>query len=91
MSEQEIKPNIDCFGTIDKKNKEGCNHCGNNAMCETFKPKLTQLMADAREGGKQEYINKRNAETALAKSKYIIYGFVVAVLVFLFWVLSQEA
>ncbi|HFC92019.1 MAG TPA: hypothetical protein ENJ51_04325 [Leucothrix mucor] len=90
MPEQEIKPNIDCFGTIDKKNKEGCRHCSNNAMCETFKPKLMQLMADAREDGKQDYINKRNLETALAKSKYIIYGFVVVVLVFLSWVLSQE-
>ncbi len=91
MPKQEIKPNIDCFGTIDKKNKEGCKHCGNNTMCETFKPKLTQLIADAREEGKQEYINKKNTEIALAKSKYIIYGFIVAVLVFLFWVLSQEA
>ena len=91
MSEQEIKPNIDCFGTVDKKNKESCNNCGNSGMCESFKPKLVQLIADAREGGKQDYINKRNAEISLANSKYIIYGFVVAVLVFLFWVLSQES
>ncbi|MCK5917740.1 MAG: hypothetical protein KAG34_04915 [Cocleimonas sp.] len=91
MSEQEIKPVIECFGTVDKKNKESCNHCSNSEMCETFKPKLTQLIADAREGGKQDYINKKDAETALAKSKYIIYGFIVGVLLFLFWVLSQEA
>jgi hypothetical protein len=91
MTRKEIKPNIDCFGTVDKKSKESCKQCSNSEMCKSFKPRLAQLIADAREDGRQDYINKRNAEISAARSKYIIYGFIVAILGFLFWVLSQES
>lgn len=90
MSEQKINPNIDCFGTIDKKNKEKCHHCSNSNLCESFKPKLEQQIATAKQEGITDYINKRNTEVGQTKSKYIVYGFVVIVVSFLFLVLYQD-
>jgi hypothetical protein len=90
MSEQKISPNIDCFGTIDKKNKEGCNHCANSNLCESFKPKLEQHIAEAEQRGRMNYVNKRSEEVGQTKSKYIVYSFVVVVVLFLFLVLYQE-
>jgi hypothetical protein len=90
MSELKIETKIDCFGTIDKKNKESCHHCSNSSLCETFKPTLEQHIAQAEKRGRTDYIYKKDVEVGLTKSKYIVYGFIVIVLLFLFAMLYQE-
>ncbi len=90
MSEHKIKAKIDCFGTIDKKNKEGCNTCENNTLCEIFKPKLEEHKAQAEEKGRLDYIKKMTATSSATNSKYTIYAILVAVMLFLLWMLLQE-
>ena len=91
MSEHKIEAKIDCFGTIDKKNKEGCNTCDNNKLCEIFKPKLEQHKAQAEEKGRLDYIKKMTATSSATNSKYTIYAILVAIMLFLLWMLSQES
>ncbi|MCK5895878.1 MAG: hypothetical protein KAG20_03670 [Cocleimonas sp.] len=90
MSELKIETKIDCFGTIDKKNKESCNHCANSGLCETFKPTLEQHITQAEEKGRTDYIYRKDVEVGRTKSKYIVYGFIVIVLLFLSVMLYQE-
>ncbi len=90
MSEHKIEAKIDCFGTIDKKNKEGCNSCDNNKLCAIFKPKLEQHKAQAEEKGRLDYIKKITVTSSETNSKYTIYGILVAIMLFLLWMISQE-
>jgi hypothetical protein len=90
MSEQKIEVNIDCLGTIDKKNKEGCNQCVNSGLCASFKPVLEKKTAVAEEKGRSEYIDARNVESGKAKTKYGIYGVIVSALLVLLWMIIQE-
>jgi len=90
MSEHKIEAKIDCFGTIDKKNKEGCNTCDNNKLCEIFKPKLEQHKAQAEEKGRLDYIKKITTANSETNSKYTIYGILVAIMLSLLWMIAQE-
>jgi len=90
MSEQKIEVNIDCLGTIDKKNKEGCNTCINSSLCASFKPILEKKIVAATEEGRSGYINERNVENDKAKSKYAVYVLIVSVLLVLLWMIIQE-
>jgi hypothetical protein len=90
MSEQKIKVNIDCLGTIDKKNKESCNTCVNSSLCASFKPILEKKITVAAEKGRLEYIDERNIESGKAKNKYVVYGLIMSVLLVLLWMIIQE-
>ena len=90
MSEHEIKSKIDCFGTVDKKKKESCNSCNNSKLCAVFKPKLEEHKKLAEEKGRLDYIEKMTAQKSVETNKYAIYGIIVAVLLFLVWMLMQE-
>jgi len=90
MSEQKIEVNIDCLGTIDKKKKEHCNTCINSNLCASFKPTLEKKIAAAAEKGRSEYIDEKNVESGKAKSKYVVYGLIMSVLLVLLWMIIQE-
>jgi hypothetical protein len=91
MSEQKIESNIDCFGTIDKENRENCKICDNSKMCEIFKPKLEEHKAQAEEKGRLDYIKKITKIKGEATSKYSIYGIIMSVLLVLLWMIVQES
>ncbi len=90
MSEMKIKSKIDCFGTIDKKNKESCNSCDNSQLCAVFKPKLEEHKKLAEEKGRLDYIKQLTAKKSVETNKYTIYGIIMAILLFLVWMLVQE-
>ncbi len=90
--EQKIEFDADCFGTIDKENKESCSHCNYSDQCSQFKPKLAEI----KEAAVQNHLDKKQqekqkmADEKTAHQNHMLVSLIIFLVIGLvFWMLLK--
>lgn len=80
MTEQKKHFDPGCFGTIDKKNKESCNHCSYSDECNTFKNKPGEYFKAAAAKGKANYLKQQSVKRHINLGRLIGYSITLLIL-----------